>query len=100
MAEARQRIDKWLWFARMVKSRTLAADLVTAGHVRINKVKASKPAQEVGAGDVLTLAIHGRVVVVRVRAGGTRRGPAPEARLLYEVIEPSDGTDSPKNAAQ
>jgi ribosome-associated heat shock protein Hsp15 len=90
MAEARQRVDKWLWFARMTKSRTLAAGLVAAGQVRINRVKVSKPSQEVGAGDILTLVAHGRVQVVRVLGCGKRRGPAQEARLLYQPIETSD----------
>ena len=91
MPESRQRIDKWLWFARLAKSRTLAAGLVSAGQVRINRIKAIKPAQEVQAGDILTLALQGQVMVVRVAGCGTRRGPAPEARLLYEPIESSDG---------
>jgi ribosome-associated heat shock protein Hsp15 len=100
MAEARQRIDKWLWFARFAKSRTLAAGLVSAGQVRINKVKAGKPSQDVQAGDILTLALHGRVQVLRVRQCGARRGPASEARLLYETIETSDDPAAAKNAAQ
>ena len=90
MPGARQRVDKWLWFARLAKSRTLAASMVSAGQLRINKVKASKPSQEVQAGDVLTVALSGRVVVIRVIGCGERRGPAPEARLLYEAIESSD----------
>ncbi len=81
---SRQRIDKWLWFARMVKTRTLAAAIVSHGQVRLNKVKVAKPAQEVGPGDVITLAAHGRVRVVKVLAIGTRRGPASEAQTLYE----------------
>lgn len=81
---SRQRIDKWLWFARMVKTRTLAASIVSQGQVRLNKVKVAKPAQEVGPGDIITLAAHGRVRVVKVLAIGTRRGPAGEAQTLYE----------------
>lgn len=81
---SRQRIDKWLWFARMVKTRTLAASIVSRGQVRLNKVKIAKPAQEVGPGDVITLAAHGRVRVLKVLAIGTRRGPASEAQTLYE----------------
>lgn len=86
----RLRVDKWLWFARLVKSRTLAAGLVDAGQVRINKVKARKASQEIGVGDVLTVAVHGRILVVRIVACGVRRGPAPEACTLYETIETSD----------
>ncbi|MFZ5672944.1 MAG: RNA-binding S4 domain-containing protein [Pseudomonadota bacterium] len=81
---SRQRIDKWLWFARMAKTRTLAAAIVSQGQVRLNKVKVAKPAQEVAPGDIITLAAHGRVRVIRVLAIGARRGPASEARTLYE----------------
>jgi ribosome-associated heat shock protein Hsp15 len=80
----RQRIDKWLWFARFVKTRPLAAAIVSQGQVRLNKVKVGKPSHEVGPGDVLTLAMHGRVRVIKVLAIGTRRGPASEAQTLYE----------------
>lgn len=81
---SRQRIDKWLWFARMVKTRTLAAAIVLQGQIRLNKVKVAKPSQEVGPGDVVTLAAHGRVRVIKVLGVGTRRGPASEAQTLYE----------------
>lgn len=88
---ARQRIDKWLWFARLTKSRTLAASLVIEGQVRLNRVKVAKPSQDVSPGDVLTIALGNDVRVVRVRNIGKRRGPAPEAQLLYEPIESSNG---------
>ena len=84
--EERQRIDKWLFFARVVKSRSLAAKLVQAGRVRINREKAEQAAHPVKAGDVLTITLDRRVLVYRVAAAGTRRGPAEEARLLYEDI--------------
>ena len=80
----RMRIDKWLWHARFFKTRSLAAAVVGAGHVRINSVKVAKPAQGVAAGDVLTFSQGARVRVVRVLAHGVRRGPAPEAQTLYE----------------
>jgi ribosome-associated heat shock protein Hsp15 len=82
------RIDKWLWHARFFKTRTLAANVVSAGHVRINSVKAAKPAQGVIPGDVLTFAQGDAVRVVRVVAHGIRRGPAPEAQTLYEDLTP------------
>lgn len=91
MPEAKQRVDKWLWHARMVKSRTLAAALVSDGLVRINRQKVVKSSHEVGPGDVLTLTLHGRIVVLRVVACAGHRGPAPVARLLYETIDSSDG---------
>ncbi|MFY0310201.1 RNA-binding S4 domain-containing protein [Leisingera sp. D0M16] len=77
------RIDKWLWYARFFKTRSLAAKQVGAGHVRVNGDKALKPAQNVSPGDVLTFA-QGKVIrVVRIEAIGARRGPAPEAQALY-----------------
>ena len=90
MAESRQRIDKWLWFARIVKSRTLASDLVDAGQVRINRAKVAKPAQLVGPGDVLTIALHGRVRILKVLACAERRGPATAAAGLYEAAAMSN----------
>jgi ribosome-associated heat shock protein Hsp15 len=84
----RQRIDKWLFFTRVVKSRTLAARLVEAGKVRINSEKIVQPAHAVKPGDGVTLALDRGVVVLKVIAPGTRRGPAEEARTLYEDLTP------------
>lgn len=91
---SRQRIDKWLWFARMAKTRTLAAAIVSQGQVRLNKVKITKPAHEVGPGDILTLAIHDRVRVLKVVAVASRRGPASEAQTLYEDIAQPDASQN------
>jgi ribosome-associated heat shock protein Hsp15 len=85
-SQARQRVDKWLWFARIVKSRTLAAKLVTEGRVRVNTLRIENAAKAIGPGDVLTIALERDVKVLRVLANGERRGPYPEARLLYEEI--------------
>ena len=82
----RQRIDKWLFFARAVKSRSLAAKLVQAGHVRVNREKIDQAAQLVKPGDVLTMKLERGVVVWRILLPGTRRGPFPEARTLYEDL--------------
>lgn len=82
------RLDKWLFQARFLKSRGLAAELIAEGRVRVNGQQTSKPARLVGAGDVLTFALHGRVRVVRILGLGDRRGPAPEAQSLYEELEP------------
>ena len=87
-AEASQRLDKWLFFSRMVKSRPLAADLIRAGHVRVNGDKAHAAAKAIRAGDVLTIALDRQVRVLRVLASGTRRGPYTEARLLYDDLAP------------
>jgi len=82
-----QRLDKWLWFARILKSRTSAAQLIEGGKVRVNRVRVVKPSHTVQKGDILTIALRGRVLVLRILAGGTRRGPPPEARLLYEPVD-------------
>ncbi|SEN43323.1 heat shock protein Hsp15 [Loktanella fryxellensis] len=90
MSEARDtiRIDKWLWQARFFKSRSIAAEIVGAGRVRVDGVVVTKPAREVGAGHVLTFAQERQVRVVRILACGTRRGPAPEAQGLYDDLSP------------
>ena len=90
MPEGRQRLDKWLWFARFAKTRTLAARLVADGAVRVNGVRADAPAKLVGPGDVLTIAAPHVTAVVRVVSPGDRRGPAPEARRLYDDIGRDD----------
>ncbi|UDL94550.1 RNA-binding S4 domain-containing protein [Lichenihabitans sp. PAMC28606] len=82
----RQRVDKWLWFARVAKSRSLAAKLVIGGHVRINTVRIDNAAKAVRAGDVLTIALDRNVRVLRINAPGLRRGPYEEARLLYDDL--------------
>lgn len=85
---SRQRIDKWLFFARVVKSRSLAAKLATAGRVRINRDKASQASDLVKPGDVLTITLDRRILVYKVLDAGARRGPAEEARKLYEDMSP------------
>lgn len=70
-----------------MKSRSLAAELVAGGHLRVNGNPVSKPAHSVGAGDVLTLPLGGRVRVIRVLALGIRRGPAPEAQALFADLD-------------
>jgi ribosome-associated heat shock protein Hsp15 len=87
-ARERQRLDKWLWFARVVKTRTLAARLVAAGHVRVNGQRCINPARALGAGDVLTIALERQVRVLRIVATGDRRGPYEEARLLFQDLAP------------
>lgn len=84
-----QRLDKWLWFARVLKSRTLAATAVSEGKVRVNKVRAAKPAQMIKPGDVLTIALREKVLILKMVLPGVRRGPPPEARTLYEDLTAS-----------
>ncbi|MBD9447141.1 MULTISPECIES: RNA-binding S4 domain-containing protein [unclassified Rhizobium] len=85
---SRQRIDKWLFFTRMVKSRSLAQSHIQSGHVRINGERALQPSQMVKTGDRVELALERRDVVLIVKSGGERRGPYEEARLLYEDLTP------------
>lgn len=88
MSEATLRTDKWLWFARFFKSRTLAAKVCASGRLRINGEPIGKAHHMVKTGDVLTFPQGHNIRVVRVLALGTRRGPAPEARALYDDLEP------------
>jgi ribosome-associated heat shock protein Hsp15 len=82
----RIRIDKWLWHARFHKTRSLAQAAATKGHIRLNGRRIEKSSTEVGPGDSLTLPRGREVIVVRVLSCGIRRGPAPEAQLLYEIL--------------
>tara|TARA_R110002020_G_scaffold37565_1_gene113413 strand:+ start:393 stop:845 length:453 start_codon:yes stop_codon:yes gene_type:complete len=84
-----QRLDKWLFFARVVKSRTLAQKLVLSGGVRLNRDKITNPARQVRPGDTLTISHARSVRVLQVRLPGQRRGPASEAALLYADISPA-----------
>jgi ribosome-associated heat shock protein Hsp15 len=82
------RLDKWLWYARFFKTRSLATKVVGGGNVRLNSNKVAKPSVAVGAGDVLIFTQAKEVKTVRVIACGVRRGPAPEAQTLYEDLTP------------
>jgi ribosome-associated heat shock protein Hsp15 len=83
---ARQRIDKWLWHARMVRTRTDAAALTTAGFVRLNGKRMTAAGHPVRVGDVVTVALDRTVRVVRVEGLCERRGGAPIARALYRDL--------------
>jgi ribosome-associated heat shock protein Hsp15 len=82
------RLDKWLWHARFARTRSLAAKLVAAARFRINGNPTEKAHHPVRPGDVLTFPLGPHIRVIKVRALGVRRGPAPEARLLYEDLDP------------
>jgi ribosome-associated heat shock protein Hsp15 len=84
----RQRLDKFLWHARVVKARTSAAELVESGHVRINGVRETAPGHAVKPGDVLTIALDRSVRVLKVIGFSERRGDASSARVLYEDLQP------------
>jgi ribosome-associated heat shock protein Hsp15 len=93
------RIDRWLWFARFFKSRSLASRLCAARRVRLNGQVVAKANQQVRPGDVLTFPQARLIRVVRVVDLGSRRGPAAEAQGLYEDLEPAPAkTDPPKPA--
>ena len=84
---ARIRIDKWLWHARFHKTRSLAQAAAMKGHIRLNGRRIEKASAEVRIGDTLTVPRGRDVVVVRVLDCGFRRGPAPEAQALYEILD-------------
>ena len=83
-----QRIDQWIWHARMVRTRSAAGRLVAAGKVRVNGRRVQKPGHAVAPGDVLTFVLSGRVRVLRVAALSERRGPYREACTLYDDESP------------
>ncbi len=88
VSSARIRIDKWLWFARQTKTRSLAQKLVADGGIRLNSEKTTSPSRNVGPGDVLTVKIGEQVRVLKIIDCGSRRGPFSEAQLLYEDLSP------------
>lgn len=88
------RIDRYLFFIRLVKSRTLAQSLISEGHVRIDGHRVGKSSDEVRVGSVVALPLGGQVRVLKVLSLPDRRGPAPEARACYEEL----GVDEPKPA--
>jgi len=92
----RIRLDKWLWHARFYKTRSLAAKVVGQGDVRVNANRVTKPAHNVIPGDVLTFGKERQVFVVRIKALGERRGPAPEAQALYDDLSPPPEPRAPQ----
>ena len=92
MPNDRQRIDKWLWHARMVRTRSDAAALAQAGFVRLNGKRVSAPSHLVRIGDVVTLALDRAVKVIQVEGFCDKRGAAPAARALYRDLTTSSGS--------
>jgi ribosome-associated heat shock protein Hsp15 len=86
MPEGRQRIDKWLWHARTVRTRTDAASLVEGGHVRLNGRRVTAPGHTVRIGDVLTLALDRTVRVLEVAGFSERRGAASDAAATWRDL--------------
>jgi ribosome-associated heat shock protein Hsp15 len=91
VSEDRQRIDRWLWNARVVRTRTAAAALVVAGHVRVNGNRVAAPGRDVKCGDVVTVALHGGVRVLKITGMALRRGNADAASLIYEELSGGAG---------
>jgi ribosome-associated heat shock protein Hsp15 len=89
LSDDRQRIDKWLWHARIVRTRSAAAALAASGHVRLNGTRVDAAAKAVKAGDVVTIALDARVRVLKVTGFALRRGGADEGRALYEDMTPA-----------
>ncbi|HXF86992.1 MAG TPA: RNA-binding S4 domain-containing protein [Xanthobacteraceae bacterium] len=87
---ARQRIDKWLWHARVVRTRTAAAELANTGHVRINGARVEAASAAVRVGDVVTVALAGGVRVLKVHGFAARRGSSQEAQRLYVDLRPGN----------
>ena len=95
----RQRIDKWLWHARVVRTRAAAAALAVSGHVRVNGQRIDLASRAVRLGDVVTVALDRTVRVLKVAAFAERRGPAASAHVLAEDLTPAPGPDQSARAA-
>ncbi|KQR79233.1 RNA-binding S4 domain-containing protein [Rhizobium sp. Leaf341] len=87
-AVSRQRLDKWLFFTRLTKSRSIAQKAIEGGKVLVNAHRVTQPSHAVKAGDVVVLSLDRRDITVRMRSGGNRRGPYEEAQKLYDDLTP------------
>ncbi len=90
MTDDHQRIDKWLWFSRQFKTRTLAAKVVMSGRIRINHERITKTSRTVQINDTITYVANKKVTILKVIGIGARRGPVSEAMMLYEDLSPPD----------
>ena len=97
LSEERQRVDKWLWHARVVRTRSAAASLTTSGHVRLNGSRIDAPGRAVKVGDVLTIALDRQVRVLKVAGFAPRRGGAAEGRALYDDLTPPAARAEPRS---
>ena len=82
------RLDKWLWYARFFKTRSLATKFVSSGKLRMDGVVVGKPHRQIQKGQILTFPLGNNIRIIRVADFGGRRGPAPEAQALYEDLAP------------
>jgi len=97
---ATMRLDRFLWFVRLTKTRSVAQALAAAGRLRIDGRAIDRAHATVRVGNVLTFAHGNRVLVVRVEALPHRRGPAPEARACYQELTAGPGTAAGANNSQ
>lgn len=101
-AALNERLDKWLWFARVVKTRTLASSLIEGGKIRLNGARVIKPSQSVKPGDTLTVAAHHKIRVLEIIGLAERRGSASIATQLYRELteRPAVAIGANKGAAE
>ncbi len=101
MRDDRQRIDRWLWHARLVRTRTLAAALASSGRVRVNGRRIDSSSHAIKTGDVITVALTASVKVLKIEALAPRRGGAEDAAMLYDDLSPPPvpRVDAPVSAA-
>ena len=92
----RQRIDKWLWHARVVRTRSAASALAGSGHVRLNGERVDAPSRAVRAGDVVTIALDRSVRLLKVLGFAVRRGSPTDGRALYEDLTPPVAAAKPR----
>jgi ribosome-associated heat shock protein Hsp15 len=92
----RQRIDKWLWHCRLVRTRTAAAGLAASGHVRVNGERVKAPSRSLRLGDVVTVSLYQGVRVLKVTGFAGQRRSGAEARLLFEELSANDGISGPQ----
>ena len=101
MAEPSLRLDKYLWFVRLAKTRSFAQATAAAGHIRIDGRVVDRAHAAVRVGNVLSFPLHDRVRIIRVEALPQRRGPAPDARACYTDLDPSPASpQTGENASQ
>jgi ribosome-associated heat shock protein Hsp15 len=99
LRDDRQRIDRWLWHARVVRTRSAAAALAESGHVRLNGERVTASSRAVKVGDVLTVALTGAVKILKIDGLSERRGGSGDARRLYEDLSPAK-PEKPKTEPQ
>ncbi|MHA1523623.1 MAG: RNA-binding S4 domain-containing protein [Alphaproteobacteria bacterium] len=98
MGATSQRIDKWLWHARIFKTRSKAAQFSSTGKIRIGGCRITKPSHSVAPGNILTFSLRHQIIILEIKALAARRGSYPQAQLLYEDLSPPAPAQQPKAA--